>query len=111
MWRFKNFFKKNKKEIEGLLLLKRGVYAKNNISKGTKITSKNSFLAFPPKKNQILADNFSKYSQFIAKKNILKKQAIEKNNTKIINNRKDILKIIEQTNKKLKNVITHFLAI
>tara|TARA_Y100001958_G_C21231185_1_gene556936 strand:+ start:962 stop:2476 length:1515 start_codon:yes stop_codon:yes gene_type:complete len=98
----KNFFKKNKKEIEGLLLLKRGVYAKSNISKGTRITSKNSFLAFPPKKNQILADNFSKYSQFIAKKNILKKQAIEKSNTKIINNRKDILKIIEQTNKKLK---------
>ena len=50
---FKNVFRKNKKEIDGLLSLKRSL-CKNHISKGINITTKNSFLAFPPKKIKFL---------------------------------------------------------
>lgn len=45
-----------KKEIKTLNTLQRGLYAKQNLKKGTILTNKNSYLAFPLQKNQISAD-------------------------------------------------------
>ena len=44
------------KEIETLKTLQRGLYAKYDLKKGTVLTEKNSYLAFPLEKNQIPAD-------------------------------------------------------
>ena len=46
----------DKKEITTLKTLQRGLYAKYNLKKGTVLTDKNSYLAFPLQKNQVSAD-------------------------------------------------------
>ena len=98
----KNIFKKNIKELISLNSLKRGVFAKKNIRKGIAITNNDFYLAFPPEENQILADDISKYNQIISKKNIEKDKALTKNNSKVLNNRKKIYKIINDANFLLK---------
>lgn len=98
----KNIFKKNIKELTSLNSLKRGIFAKKNIKKGTTITKNDFYLAFPPEKNQILADDVSKYNQITAKKNINKDQSFTKENSKVFNNRNKIYKIINDANYLLK---------
>ena len=97
-----NNFNVNKKELISLNQLKRGLFAKNKIKKGSIISPKDFFLAFPPEKNQILANDYSKYSQFIAKKTISKNSKIDKFNTEIVNIRKKIIKIVSNTNDMIK---------
>ena len=60
-----------KKEINTLQSLQRGLYAKRNIKKGEILNNKNSYLAFPLQKNQLSAADF--------KKNTLVKKIIKKN--------------------------------
>ena len=98
----KNIFKKNIKELTSLNSLKRGLFAKKNIKKGTIITKNDFYLAFPPEKNQILADDVSKYNQITSKKNINKDQSFTKENSKVFNNRNKIYKIINDANFLLK---------
>lgn len=98
----KNFFKKNMKELISLNSLKRGVFAKRNIKKGSIITKNDFYLAFPPEEKQILADDVSKYNQIISKKNIEKNKALTKKNSEVFNNRKKIYKIINHANFLLK---------
>jgi len=98
----KNIFKKNIKELTSLNSLKRGLFAKKNIKKGTIITKNDFYLAFPPEKNQILADDISKYNKITSKKNINKDQSFTKENSKVFNNRNKIYKIINDANFLLK---------
>ena len=60
------------KELENLSVFKRGVYLKKNINikKGDVIKLKHIDLAFPSIKGQILANDFSKFKIFTAKKNL-----------------------------------------
>jgi len=59
--------KKEKKDLQGLM---RGVFARERITKGEKITPENTFFAIPNFKDQLVANNMSKYSEFIAQKDI-----------------------------------------
>lgn len=63
----RNFSEKEKSDLCGL---KRGVFAKQQIRKGEKIDSSNTFFAIPNIENQMLANNVSKYMEFTANKNI-----------------------------------------
>ncbi len=53
------------KEILDLCGLKRGIFAKRNLVKNEKLTLDNTFFAIPNIENQILANDFSKYTEFI----------------------------------------------
>ncbi len=99
----KNIFKENKNEKLGLIKLKRGLFAKKKIKKGSIISRNDLYLAFPPEENQLVADDFSKYSKFLVTKNISKDQKLDKKNIKIFNNRNSILSIIDKTNIMLKS--------
>ena len=65
----------DKNEIGTLSLLERGVYAKSDIKKNTKLNKKNIYFAFPKKKNQISTNDFSlKSKSYLTIKNIKKDQ-------------------------------------
>ena len=64
----------DKNEIGTLSLLERGVYAKSDIKKNTKLNKKNIYFAFPKKKNQISTNDFSlKSKSYLTIKNIKKR--------------------------------------
>ncbi len=66
-----------KNEVDSLLSLKRGVYAKENIKKGEIITPENVFFAMPSIDGQLNSGEFGAYrSRFIASKDYTAKDAI-----------------------------------
>ena len=83
----------NKAERDGLRSLRRGMFAKHVIKAGEKITRDNFFFAFPPNDSQFTANDYSKYSEFIASANIEANQAIGPENTIHSNTRGKILDI------------------
>jgi sialic acid synthase SpsE/mannose-6-phosphate isomerase-like protein (cupin superfamily) len=95
-------FNKNENEINSLTSLKRGVFLKKSIKANKKIEINDVYFAFPPQKNQITTDKFSKYSHFLTTKNISKDGALTKANSKVNNTRKIIENIVETTKKLLK---------
>jgi len=60
----------SKKELADLRQFKRGVFASQKINKGSVIDSSSVFYAFPNQDNQLLANDMSKYTEYIAKKDI-----------------------------------------
>ena len=65
----------NTKEIETLMDLKRGVFASNDIEP-KKLNEKDFFLAIPPVKGQLLANDLSKFLTFNLVKSLKKNQPI-----------------------------------
>ncbi len=59
-----------KDELESLNALRRGVYAKHAIPAGKVIDNNDVFFAFPPQAGQLLANDWTKYSQHIATRDI-----------------------------------------
>jgi sialic acid synthase SpsE/quercetin dioxygenase-like cupin family protein len=72
----------NSIEQASLRSLRRGVFANRDIAEGEVITSDTVFFAFPPEEGQITANEFSKYSNFIASKSISQQSAISLANAK-----------------------------
>lgn len=86
----------SEKEIESLRALKRGVFASRTIKKGEKICLANTFLAIPNSKGQLLANDLSKYAEFVAKKKLNKNKPVMFLNVKTGNSREKVLKIINK---------------
>ena len=61
---------KNEDEINTLMDLKRGVFAKSELSKGTVLRHSDIFLSIPPEKGQLLANDLSKYVEYTLSKSI-----------------------------------------
>ena len=76
-----------KKETDTLRTLQRGLYAKNNLKKGTVLNGENSYLAFPLQKKQMPANSINK--GMVLKSNINKDEPIQiksiKNDLNVIN--------------------------
>ena len=83
------------KEILDLRGLKRGVFAKSDIEKGQKLSTDNVFFAIPNVENQLLANDMSKYTEFITKRDIKKKEAILLSDLNVKNLREKVLQIIK----------------
>ena len=98
----KDIFHKNNSELNSLQSLKRGLFVRKLINKGKAVKEKDIYFAFPPHKNQITSDKFSKYATFVSKKKILKDKPLLTSNCFIKNDRKVIETIIEKTRKILK---------
>ena len=86
----------NINEQKSLRSLQRGVYLKKNVKKNQKINLNDVYFSFPPQKNQILANEFSKYLTLIAKNKINKDKPLLKKIVKVKNNRNLIYDIINK---------------
>tara|TARA_X000000950_G_C13910110_1_gene658635 strand:- start:3248 stop:4759 length:1512 start_codon:yes stop_codon:yes gene_type:complete len=83
-----------KGEKEQLKNFQRGVYSSNKIiTKGTKLENKSISLNFPATKGQLTANNFSKFSEMIAKRNFNKNEKILIKSLSISNPRETIAEI------------------
>jgi len=89
------------KEAEDLRGLKRGVFAKSSLKKGQRLALNNVFFAIPSQKNQILANDMSKYIEYTLTEDIEVNKAITFDVVTVKDQREKILKII----KDLKNII------
>ena len=86
----------NAKEISDLQALRRGVYAKRDLSPGVHITSDDYYLAFPCQDGQLLANDLSKYSSFSVKDMLIcKDDPLMLENLKISDCRTEIEKIVK----------------
>jgi len=90
--------KKEKNDLRGL---KRGVFADKKITKGEKVTLKNTTVAIPNEYNQIVANEMAKYIEYTAKRNIEVNEPILYEDVETKNLREKVLSII----RKLKEVI------
>ena len=74
----KERIKEVKNEKINLLNFKRGIFAKKNLKKGQILSIKDVNFQFPSLKNQILSNDFSKFNQFILKRDINQNEPILK---------------------------------
>lgn len=89
----RSFSEKEKTDLRGL---QRGVFAKIAIKRGQKIDASNIFFAIPNIDNQILANDMSKYTEFIANKDIEVDQPIIFDDVNKRDLRERILQIINK---------------
>ncbi len=90
-----------KNERDDLAGLKRGVFAKSPVKAEDKLLKENVFFAIPATRGQLLANDISKYSSYIFKKDLKPKEPVLIKDLKISNLREKVLKII----KELKEII------
>jgi len=86
----------NKDEQKTLHNLRRGVVARFDLKAGDRLTSKNTYFAFPPKDNQLTANEWSKYVNFTLQENIAKDTQIYKTKLDISETRADIWDIVQE---------------
>ena len=96
-----NRYSITEKERNDLRGLKRGVFAKINLKKGEKLNKDNVFYAIPCKEGQLVANDISKYIEYVLDKGLEANEAINFKDLKIRNLREDVLRII----KELKEII------
>jgi len=84
------------KEITDLRGLKRGVFAKSDLKKGDKLTAENVFYAIPCDPAQIVANDMSKYAEYILNVDVPANGAINFADTTHKDLRENVLKIISQ---------------
>lgn len=87
----REIYEKERTDLQGLM---RGVFAKEDIAMEQKITLENTFFAIPNLDDQIVANNFSKYFEFIAHKDIRAGDPIYFKDISTRDVRKQVLKTI-----------------
>ena len=98
--------KTTKKEKENLLSLRRGIFAKRKIKKNHTISKRDIYFAFPPEKNQLTANDWSKYLKYTSNKEINKDESISLKNSKLIDTREKVWSIVKQVRNFLKKTKT-----
>lgn len=85
----------SEKEVTDLRGLKRGVFAKTPLTAGTKLDMSNTYFAIPNIEGQVLANDFSKYTDYILKKDVGENQPVMFDDTTHQDNREEILDIVK----------------
>ena len=85
----------SEKEASDLIGLKRGVFCKRKIKKGEKITRDDIMFAIPNQDGQLLANDFSKYIDFIAQTDIEELKPLLFKDLLVKNRREKVLEIIK----------------
>jgi sialic acid synthase SpsE/quercetin dioxygenase-like cupin family protein len=85
----------SEKELSDLRRFKRGAFAKRNIKKGETISRSDIFYAFPCQDKQVLANDMSKYTQFIARRDFGVNDAVWSTDVEQNNLREGIYKIVQ----------------
>jgi len=91
------------KERSTLRALQRGVFVRDGVKKGDKITLDNSFLAIPTTEGQMVANDMSKYLDVRAKGDIAASGAVLQDGVELTDTRKEVLAIVKQVNQVLKD--------
>lgn len=95
-------FNDNPSEAASLRALQRGVFAKRKIQQGETLSSENVYFAFPPQDGQFTANDWSKYTQFVATADIEADDAVAPSNSKSADTRAKVLEIVQKVNQFLK---------
>lgn len=95
----RKIYEKEKDDLQGLM---RGVFAKQDIDMGQKVTPDNTFFAIPNLGGQLVANNMSKYTEFIAKKDIKANEPVFFKDV----SKKDIRDNIRRVITKIKEMLT-----
>ena len=85
----------SEKELSDLRRFKRGVFAKRDIKKGEIVSREDVFYAFPCQGGQVLANDMSKYVQFIAQKDFKVNESIQTESVESLNLREQIYNIVQ----------------
>jgi sialic acid synthase SpsE/mannose-6-phosphate isomerase-like protein (cupin superfamily) len=95
------------KELDDLRQFKRGVFASKNIGKTNVINTSDIFYAFPNQNNQLLANDISKYTEYILRRDIKINEPILSTDVERIEKREKVYAIVQSIKKILKegNVI------
>ncbi len=86
----------SKEEISSLQGLRRGVFAKRPLKKGEKIAGNDVFFAIPLSDGQITANDFSKYTEFIAQKDIDAQKPVFFTDVASKDNRQKVYEIVQR---------------
>ncbi len=86
----------NQVEYESLRSLRRGMFARNKIKAGARISHDDIYFAFPPNESQFTANDYSKYSEFVAISDINANEALDPTNINHANTREKILHIAKR---------------
>ncbi len=91
--------KSSGKEMADLRQFKRGVFATHKIAKGEKIDAKNTFFAFPNVDGQLLANDLSKYTDYVAQSDIEKHAPVKTADIQAADQREKIYSIVQNVKK------------
>ena len=89
----------SQKELSDLRGLRRGVFAKGAVKKGEKIGLSNTFFAIPNVEDQLLANDMSKYTEFIANRDLKSNEPLMVRDLTTRDLRKRVLQIIDSVRK------------
>ncbi|MBP7476917.1 MAG: N-acetylneuraminate synthase family protein [Chitinophagales bacterium] len=89
----------SQKELDDLGILYRGAYVKADVKKGEKISNDNIFLAMPNIEGQLVANQMSKYNEFLAESDIKANEPIMLKDIKIKETRKKVNEIVDKLKK------------
>lgn len=92
----------NPAEIASLRSLQRGVFVKRNISRGEVLKPEDVYFAFPPEEGQYTANDWSKYIEYSATKDIAKDAALSPNNVLKTDHREIVSDIVQRVSAFLK---------
>jgi len=97
----------SKKELDDLRQFKRGVFAAKDMKKGNIINKAEIFYAFPNQDDQLLANDISKYTEYILKRDINIFEPICSTDVERTEKREQVYAIVQRVKKLLKegNVI------
>ena len=94
----REIYEKEKTDLQGLM---RGVFAREKTTRGEKVTVTNAFFAIPNFEGQLVANNMSKYAEFIANKDFEANEAIPFNDVSARDVRGQVLKTIKKVREML----------
>ncbi len=83
-------------EMASLRSLRRGVFAKRAIRAGETVGDGDVFMAFPPQDDQVTANDWSKYTQFVANRDIPANAALTAANVSRSNRWQKVSAIVQQ---------------
>jgi sialic acid synthase SpsE/mannose-6-phosphate isomerase-like protein (cupin superfamily) len=86
----------NKAELDSLRALRRGVFVRRPVRAGEVLSVADVYFAFPPSESQFTANDWSKYTQFIVRKDIDLDCAVTPGNTEIRDEREAVWRIAQQ---------------
>ena len=87
--------KASERELADLRRFKRGTFVRRDISKGEHITRDDVFYAFPCQEGQILANDMSKYTKFVATVDYKTNEAVMFDTTKTTKLREKVYDIVQ----------------
>ncbi|MGA2733342.1 MAG: N-acetylneuraminate synthase family protein [Syntrophobacteraceae bacterium] len=88
--------KPSEKELDSITSLRRGVFASRSFAKGEAIGQNEVFMAFPPQDGQVTANEWSKYTRFVATSDIEAKAPLLATNMNCYHMRQKVFDIVQR---------------